>query len=186
MRSQRLALSDNRQQEASAGLTTALSTSPVFKNSRHIAFYLANGGEIDPQPLLQKAWQLNKSCYLPILDGNGENRLFFAPYTQESRLIDNRYGIPEPEHETQHQHPAVQLDLVLVPLVAIDSQGNRLGMGKGFYDRTFEFLQSVPRPGKPVLIGLAHSFQQVEQIDINPWDVALDGVANENELILFG
>ena len=146
---------------------------------------MAGNGEMDPHLLLETAWEQQKKCYLPVLDNSGENRLFFAPYTRQTDLIANRYGIPEPAHDTQQRYPADQLDLVLVPLVAIDTTGNRVGMGKGYYDRTFAFMRRQPRPAKPILIGLAHHFQQVAKLDANPWDVTLDGVADAQTLRFF-
>lgn len=185
MRARRAALSERDRRESADGLRRMLSTAPLFQQSRHIAFYMAGNGELDPHLLLEAAWEQQKKCYLPVLNSGGENHLFFAPYTRETKLIANRYGIPEPVHDARQHYPADRLDLVLVPLVAIDSIGNRVGMGKGYYDRTFAFMRRQPRPATPVLIGLAHRFQQVERLAANPWDVTLDGVADEQALKFF-
>ena len=71
---------------------------------------------------------------------------------------------------------------MLTPLVAFDDQGNRMGMGKGFYDRTFEFVRQTK---KPILIGMAHSCQQVDYLEPTEWDIPLNGLATEEQLLLF-
>ena len=185
MRRTRQALNASQQQEASMALTHVLADFSLFKNSQHIAFYLANGGEINPHPLVEAAWRMGISCYLPVLAHNGDNQLIFARYTQQSILENNRYGIPEPKHTSDTIYPAQALDLVFVPLVAVDTEGNRLGMGRGYYDRAFAFLKRQPRPQKPTLIGLAHSFQIINEIKPSEWDVPLQGTASEHELTLF-
>jgi len=74
-----------------------------------------------------------------------------------------------------------QLDVVLVPLVAFDLTCNRIGMGGGFYDRSFEFRKNTPAP--PTLVGVAHAFQQVKDVLAQPWDVPLDFVATDNGVL---
>ena len=71
------------------------------------------------------------------------------------------------------------LDLVLVPLVAFDARGVRLGMGGGYYDRSFAYLNFRSRWRRPRLIGVGFDFQRAESISPQPWDVCLDGVITE-------
>ena len=92
----------------------------------------------------------------------------------------NKYGIREPESPTLVD--ANCLDVVLMPLVGFDRTGNRIGMGGGFYDRTFQFL-SGRKKTKPLLIGLAYSIQEVANIPNRPWDIPLNFIATENEII---
>jgi 5-formyltetrahydrofolate cyclo-ligase len=75
--------------------------------------------------------------------------------------------------------PLRKLDVVLLPLVAFDRRGNRLGMGGGFYDRTFA-PRGRGRVSAPRLIGLAHGFQQVAELVDQPWDVPLRGVLTDS------
>lgn len=107
------------------------------------------------------------------------NRLWFSEYRSGDRLIHNRYGIIEPDIRRRKPVAAWGLDLVLVPLVAFDKTGNRIGMGGGFYDRTFAYLISGNTWYKPKLIGVAHELQQLNSIQPNPWDVPLDGIVTE-------
>lgn len=93
-----------------------------------------------------------------------------------SRLVYNRWGIPEPRPTLNHSISPRRLDLVLMPLVGFDEAGHRIGMGKGFYDRTFAFRRS--KGHRPALVGLGHECQQVaEGITPSGWDVALDALA---------
>lgn len=185
IRKQRLALNADQQSQAAQKLLMLISQSVLFRQSSKIAFYKANGGEIDPAPLLEQAWQQDKACYLPVVDGAGMNQLYFAPVERNSEFIRNRYQIDEPVHRAEQLCPAQQLDLVLVPLVAADSSGNRLGMGKGYYDRTFAFMLNREATEIPFLLGLAHDFQIIDRIKCNHWDVPLNGLATGDRLIFF-
>jgi 5-formyltetrahydrofolate cyclo-ligase len=71
------------------------------------------------------------------------------------------------------------LDVILMPLVAFDGQGNRLGMGAGYYDRTLAFLRHRRHWRKPRIIGLAYEFQRMPALPAEPWDVPLDGIITE-------
>ena len=186
MRQQRRALTPRQRREASLALDRLLGRHPLFLRSRYIAFYLANDGEIDLEPLIHRAWAMGKKCYLPVLSPLYHNRLWFAPYHNECELVLNRFGIAEPVGNWAGMRPAWTLDLVLTPLVAFDEQGNRLGMGGGYYDRTLAYLSRRQHWHKPHLLGTAYSFQQAERLPHQPWDVPLHGVVTERSLILPG
>ena len=94
----------------------------------------------------------------------------------------NRFGIQEPACSPRHWVRAWQLDLILLPLVAFDESGNRLGMGGGFYDRSLAYRQSRTHSRRPRLIGLAHELQRVEQLATNSWDIPLDMIATEKRV----
>lgn len=186
MRQQRRALSPQRQQAAALSLERRLGSHPLFLHSQHIAFYLPNDGEIDLRPLLHRALKMGKRCYLPVLSPLYHNRLWFAPYHQQSELVLNRFGIPEPAVNWAGMRPAWTIDLVLTPLVAFDRAGNRLGMGGGYYDRTLAYLRRRQHWRKPHLLGTAYDFQEVERLPHEPWDVPLHGIVTESSLILTG
>ncbi|MCB1735411.1 MAG: 5-formyltetrahydrofolate cyclo-ligase [Gammaproteobacteria bacterium] len=179
LRAKRTALSPAEHRAHGAAATALILQDPWYRKARHIAVYLAVGGELDVSMLIGAAWRDNKTVYLPILAPFGANRLWFAPYAASTRLAPNRFGIPEPEiHPRRWVLPRRRLDLVITPLLGFDHNGNRLGMGGGYYDRSFAFKRgsSVQRPR---LLGAAHAFQQVESLDRRPWDIPLDGVATE-------
>lgn len=177
IRAQRAKLSDRLQTNAARRISESLSTHPDYLASLHIAFYFAQNGELSPQILFDSALLHGKICYLPILKNS---HLTFGQYKNGDKLTPNRFGIPEPS--VDQEYGPEQLDLVCVPLVGFDQCGNRLGMGGGFYDRTFAFKLKHPE-SKPTLIGLAHSLQRVEKIDAENWDVPLDYVATEKGII---
>lgn len=179
---QRQQLTIVEQEIAANKITQQLQQSSIFQNSQHIALYIANKGEIDTNAILQIAWQQNKKCYLPVLH---EQSLQFVRYKKNDVLRPNRFNILEPEVATDKIIAPEDLDLVLTPLVAFDLHGNRLGMGKGYYDRAFEFLQSIQRPTKPFLLGIAYELQKVNEIAAEKWDVKLDAVLTEKHFFKF-
>ncbi|MGB5541483.1 MAG: 5-formyltetrahydrofolate cyclo-ligase [Gammaproteobacteria bacterium] len=152
----------------------------LILNSRRIAAYLAADGELDPYPLIEHLWSLGKQVYLPVLVPFTRNRLWFARFEADTRLATNRFGIPEPA-QAELIRPAA-LDLVLTPLVAFDRAGHRIGMGGGFYDRSFAFLLGRRYWRKPALLGIAYAFQQQPTIIPERWDVPLDAIATESGL----
>ncbi len=178
LRRKRRALSFEQQQQASEQLALNLLKHPDLHRARHIGIYLANDGEIDPHLYIDLARRKGIHFYLPILHPIYPGKLVFSPYFDGIQLSANRFGIPEPPFPRSRRRPAWALDAVLFPLVGFDENGGRLGMGGGFYDRTFAF--SRLRPGMaPKLIGLAHDFQKVKVLPIEPWDVPLHGVVTD-------
>jgi len=179
-RRQRQSLSPQIQQQHSQSLCQNITKEKSYKNSQHIAVYLANDGEIDSALLIEHALFLRKTIYLPVLSPL-KNSLYFAPYTVGDHLKLNRFSIPEPVCRPSDWKTASQLDLLLLPLVAFDDQGNRMGMGGGFYDRTLAYLRHRQHWRKPVLMGLAHEIQKVELLDAQSWDIPLDVIVTEKQ-----
>ena len=179
LRRKRRALSPKQQQTASAMLDRVLNGNFSFIKAKHIAVYLANDGEINPKEVLKRAVAAGKHCYLPVLTPEG--KLWFRRYRPGDRLKANHFGIPEPQQG--NWRPAKALDLVLMPLVGFDRDGGRLGMGGGFYDKTFEWIKTQPKLSAPKLIGLAHQCQEVDHLELASWDIPLSAVATDIELI---
>lgn len=186
LRDARRALDPAQRVAHAEALAWRLARHPLFLNSRCIAAYLPVDGEMDPMPLVWRAWELGKTVYLPVLVPYGHNRLWFAPYRDGDPLVRNRFGIAEPLRIHRERANAIQLDLVLAPLVGFDARGNRLGMGGGFYDRSFAFLNRRHSWKKPRLIGMAHACQQVPRLDGAPWDVPLHAIATEHGVRILG
>ena len=178
MRQYRRALTTSEREYASAAICSHILRSNLFMKACRIALFLPNDGEIDISPVLNVAWQRRKQCFLPVLSDHGK-KLFFAPMTPDSPLRDNHFGIPEPMAPKRAIHTPRQLDLVLTPLVAFDKLGNRIGMGGGYYDRSFGFLRRHQNWLQPRLIGIGFDFQCVRQLPSNPWDVPLTGAFTE-------
>jgi 5-formyltetrahydrofolate cyclo-ligase len=182
IRAQRRALSEQQLTDYANQFADHVSKSRLFLNSQRIAFYIANDGELDPSVLLQQAWAMGKSCFLPVMTETHEKSLWFAPYEPDQPMVYNQFGIPEPDVSPRKWLKASLLDLVIMPLVAFDRKGNRLGMGGGYYDRTLAFLKARRQWIKPRLMGIGYSFQQLHAIDHEPWDVPLAYIATEKEL----
>ncbi|MDH5834311.1 5-formyltetrahydrofolate cyclo-ligase [Luteimonas kalidii] len=179
MRARRRALPAPERIAAAAPLAERLLALPFAPRTGTVAGYWAMDGEI-----ALHAWQLGlptgvRYC-LPVL--HADTTLRFAPWTPGAPLVSNRYGIPEPEVPAAALLAPAQLDLVVVPLVAFDARGHRLGMGGGWYDRTFAFRTS--QAGPPRLVGAAFALQQAEAIVPQPWDVPLDAVCTESDTFL--
>jgi len=175
-------LTVHEQSRHATGLCKQICRQPSFLNSKRIACYLANDGEIDPDNIIQTAWKLRKHVYLPVLSPF-QSKLYFAPYHAGIEMHLNRFGIYEPACSPANWITAWQLDLMLLPLVAFNKEGNRLGMGGGFYDRTLAYRQSRTRSLRPKLIGLAHELQHEKKLSANRWDIPLDMIATEERLI---
>lgn len=146
-----------------------------------IALFLSQDGELDTHLSIQYLLKATPhKVYLPALESLPDWHMGFVEYTEHSQMITNRFGIAEPSLPLKHHLSGQQLDLVIMPLVGFDKHGNRLGMGGGYYDRTFEFKRTqTENSDKTRLIGWAHSCQQVDQLQPEPWDVPLDGIITE-------
>ena len=176
MRRRRRGLSVVERRDAARALSARLAASRWFLNSRTIAVYLSNDGEVDLLPLVERAWLMGKRTFLPRLFGP---RLWFLPFHPQSRLAGNRYSIPEPVEPARRRIRPMFLDLVLFPLVAFDSDGNRLGMGAGYYDRTFEAARRRNVWRGPKRVGVAYEIQRVDSLPAADWDVPLDAIVTE-------
>jgi 5-formyltetrahydrofolate cyclo-ligase len=118
---------------------------------------------------------MGKQVSAPVLGKNGTMR--FRKLNADSSLSPNRFGLLEPQ-EGEFVDPH-RLDIVITPLVAFDSSGNRIGMGGGYFDRTFSFLKTRKLWMRPKLIGVAFACQKVKKISPNPWDIGLFRIVTE-------
>ncbi len=184
MRAQREALSSQQRQAAAAIVAQKLLNLSVVQTAEHIAVYLAHQGELELGPTITALWQQGKRLYLPCLSGS--TALHFHAYTATSDLQANRFGIlevkeaiglgprvREDDEDVPLSLPAEALDIVLVPLVAFDALGHRLGMGQGYYDRCFAFRR-LGVQATPCLIGCAYPFQEIPVFEPAAHDVAMD------------
>lgn len=181
LRRQRNALDAETQMLHAIDLCKQLTNCSLFKRSKRIAAYLTADSEIDPEFLIEKAWRNNKKIYLPVLAPFSE-RLYFAPYSCTSKLKLNRFKILEPDVHPKFWLKPQQLDLILMPLVGFDVDGNRLGMGGGFYDRSLGFIPLRKSKHAPYLIGLAHQLQQVDKLPIQAHDIPMRMIATEQKI----
>ena len=171
----RAALESEELQRAAAALAARIVALPEYARATHIAAYAAVNGEIDLQPVIERALADGKSVYLPNLD---QESLRFSPYFHGQKMRVNRFRLPEPDVGDDEMLAPRDLDLVLAPLVVFDAARNRIGMGGGYYDRSFAFRKD-PECTAPVLIGVAHEVQKVEHIEPEAWDVRLDKIVTD-------
>lgn len=144
-----------------------------------LAAYVAHRGEPDLMPALHALADAGRRIWLPVVEGR---RMHFRRWRPGVEMVANRYGIPEPAQGPQC--PPERLELVLTPLVAWSKNGHRLGMGAGYYDRTFRFLLDDPDAG-PWLVGVGYAMQQIDSLAADPWDVPLGAVLTERGLEVF-
>ena len=186
VRQQRRQLNKREVQHASLAIADNLSNTHLFRNAQRIAGFLSNEGEPDLTSLMQLAWKHQKLWHLPIIGLPNVNHLWFAPYHPGDLLVTNRFGIGEPDKALHKSARSYSLDIVLMPLVAFDVQGNRLGMGKGYYDRTLKFLRLRHHWRKPRLVGIAYELQKFDQLPQQPWDIPLDAIVTEKTVYNVG
>lgn len=185
LRQKRRQLTAYQQKQASHKICQLVRQQPWFVNASNLAVYMAADGEADPLPIAFMAQAMGKKVYLPVLHPLNTNHLLFIRFTPNTPLQKNRFGILEPclkgyGLKRANSCRVQTLDLLLMPLVGFDSQGGRLGMGGGFYDRTLARKPSEFK--RPKLIGLAHECQKVEQIPLEPWDIPLTGIVTASRV----
>jgi 5-formyltetrahydrofolate cyclo-ligase len=140
-----------------------------------VAAFLAFDGEPDLQPALLEMARQGVRLALPvILDEPGRAAITLRAWAPGHRLKPNRFGILEPEASDRIR--LSDIDLVLLPLVAWDELGGRLGMGASFYDRLLQPVSELPRP---LRVGVGYQVQRAERLPIDPWDVRLHMMISE-------
>jgi 5-formyltetrahydrofolate cyclo-ligase len=177
MRAQRAAHSPAARMQAAEAVAAHLHPDAAF-GPAYVAGYWAMGGEV-PLHLLQMRLRPEQVWCLPCLEGDGSLR--FAPWRPGDALVSNRFGIPEPDLAPASRLDPREMATVLVPLVAYSAAGARLGMGGGYYDRSFAFRLREPAP--PRLVGVGYGFQRRDELVPEAWDVPLDAVATEAGLL---
>ena len=145
----------------------------VLTTGQRIAAYLASPEEASIDAFIDLAWQRQQSIFLPCIDTK-HGHMTFAQHHPNAPLKKNRFGLLEPADRTDIAQ-ARDLNCALVPLVAFDGHGNRLGMGGGYYDRFF-----AEPAERPTLIGVAFSEQKTTTpLPSEQWDVPLDMVVTD-------
>jgi 5-formyltetrahydrofolate cyclo-ligase len=143
---------------------------PAVARARRVGVYFASDGELDPAPLVRALWRAGRAVYLPV--GTGRHRaLVFRRYRPDAGLVPDMHGIPAPADG--EERPARALDVIVLPVVAFDARGHRLGRGGGHYDRT---LAAGAHAARPLRVGYAYDAQRVPQLTPARWDVPLDAV----------
>ncbi len=179
LRARRQGLSPGERMQSAEAVSNNLLSHHIFIQPGYVAGYWAMDGEL-PLHVLQMRLRAEQVWCLPCIQP--DNSLRFAPWRPGDLLESNRFGIPEPAPTVDAQLSAIDMAAILVPLLGFTRGGGRLGMGGGFYDRTLAFRKQTATA--PVLIGVGYALQEVDDLPGDPWDVALDAIVTEKELLL--
>jgi 5-formyltetrahydrofolate cyclo-ligase len=174
-----LAAMPPRERKARSRLATdRLVELPEFHDSSVIMAYLSLPYEVDSTPVVLRAWQLGKTVVVPKTVVGRRRLIPYQIETLDTGIIAGPYGIPEPIDGTPF--PLSMIDMVIIPGLAFDRHGNRVGKGAGFYDR---FLREHGFSG--LKVGLGFSTQMVDDIPSEPHDVPLDLLVNDQAAFRF-
>ena len=150
--------------QASADVLSRLEAHPVFRTAHTLLLYYSLPDEVNTHDFIRK-WSAHKQILLPVVIGDD---LELRHYTGPADLKKGAYGIEEPVGEPFTDYDSI--DLAIIPGVAFDTHGNRLGRGKGYYDRL------LPRLPHTYKIGICFPFQLVEEVPTEAQDVRMDEV----------
>lgn len=175
-RSQRAALEAVQRSRLDQAINRHLVTFAEQTKPALIAAYMAFDGEPNLGPALEKLERAGAKLALPVIvEEPAKSIIEFRQYSVQEELQVNRYGIPEPVESPQVW--TSEIDVILLPLVAWDATGGRLGMGASFYDR---HLQPFLGLRKPLRMGVAYDLQKAEKLPMDPWDVRLHAILTES------
>ena len=167
LRSARRSLSAEQQGEHALAVSAHLLRSRAFSSATCVAVYFSSDGEVDLARVIEKLHSVGIKLVAPRIEGM---EMEFFPFDPAETLSENQWGISEPEIGNSIEE--AEMSVALVPLVAFTDDGDRLGRGKGFYDRFFTH-------GHTLLIGIGHEIQRVDSIERKTWDRRLDAVVTE-------
>ena len=156
--------------ELSQNICDRLARTDVFQNARCIAFYFGLKDEVQTSVLIEE-WSDKKRIALPVISGNDIN---FHAFTGKEKLHKGVFDIQEPT--STDIIPPEDIDVFIIPGVAFDRNGNRLGRGKGYYDR---YLTCINKP----IIGICFDFQLIDSIPTENHDVKMSMVITEKEIL---
>ncbi len=182
IRHKRAALTDSDRFSLDSRINQHLISYTEQAQPKVVAAYRAFDGEPDLWSGLSELMERGVTLALPVIeDTPGKAVITFRHWHADGEMQRNRYGILEPVDAELIQ--VADIDLVLIPLVGWNTDGNRLGMGASFYDRLFQPFAELPRP---VRLGVGYQMQQADSIPKDPWDIRLHCILTENGLFTCG
>ena len=184
LRLRRQSLTADERRRADRAIARRILAAGFVRSRLRTALYLAAlPGEASLAHVIQRGWQIGARLYAPRILSLHRRTMTFVALEPSTRLERSAYGLIEPASRRRVRNPA-HLDVVLVPLLGFDREGHRLGMGAGFYDRMLRRRRDPARSWRrPRLVGVAYSCQELDRIEPAAWDVGLDCVVTEKELI---
>jgi 5-formyltetrahydrofolate cyclo-ligase len=178
LRARRRAIQGRQRRQAARELALQVDAARLLRPGRRVGLYLSTPEEIDTAPLFALARARGCHIALPRIVSKRHDRMRFHDWVGSASR--GPYGILEPRGG--RARAAREFDVVFMPLVGFDARGNRIGMGRGFYDR--HFAQRLRHPGyrRPLLVGLAYDVQQVPALPRAAHDVPLDGIVTQSSI----
>ena len=166
------------QDRAQAAETIAARPFPLdIKPGTIVSGFMPLKTEINPLPLMRKLAAVGVQLALPVIDARGKP-LIMRAFSFGDALNSGQWGIKEPKPEAKEVAP----DILLVPMLAFDRAGSRIGYGAGYYDMTIAKVRAT----KPAMaVGIAYAAQEIDQVPVTPRDAPLDLVLTEREIIDF-
>lgn len=182
LRAQMLALRNSKPayelDQMSSEINARLIELPEIRDSHTISTYLHTGSEVRTNNLVEWAISNGKRLIVPISDAENKLLTFSQLHSPETELEKGNYGIPEPKREFRRPIPLAEADAVLIPGVAWDESGYRIGYGAGYYDRSINALRS-----RILKIGLAYEFQLIPRVPRSRYDRGVDKIVTERRII---
>ena len=161
----------------SARIAKKLLSLPLYKSAGKVMFYVTLGSEVKTEKMMEQAFKDGKSVIVPKAMKEKRSLEAVQIFCPENDLKPGAYGVLEPDIERCKICAPDEIDLVLVPGVAFDSQGYRLGYGKGYYD---SWMKCIPRTKR---VGLAYGFQVVGKLPRESHDISVSAVITEKAVI---
>lgn len=191
---QRRALTEQQRRNAGSMAFRFLSKlTPRLPKGAKVGIYLDDFGELPTQPLLKWCQRMGYQAYLPVINTQGcdNKHIRFVPiyHSKLANIPTVRHSFGMKESKSRHLLSADELDLIMCPLVAADEQGNRMGMGGGFYDTTlaksYQYSSSQNHRRHPLRVGWCHEFQVFDNLETQPWDVPLNALITPEKIRWF-
>jgi len=181
LRAQRRAITGPARRDVARRVARRIDAARWLRPGRSIGLYLAMPDELDTTPLLALARARGCRIAVPRITSVRHSRMRFEELTGPLRR--GAFGITEPDRGAPR--PARALDVVFMPLVGFDHAGNRIGMGRGFYDRFFAHRARMQRWRRPLLVGIAYDEQCVPRLHSAAHDVPLDALVTQSSVLRF-
>ena len=171
------AIADAERRRASEAIAERATSLAALAGATVLGAYLPIRSEVDPRPIIDWAFARALAVALPVVtDGN---TMVFRRHRSGDVVVPSRFGTRAPPDAADVVDP----DVVVLPMIAFDRAGARLGHGRGFYDRAMAVLRARER--RPVLVGIAFSAQEVASVPAEPHDVPMDYIVTERETLHF-
>ncbi|WP_296404715.1 5-formyltetrahydrofolate cyclo-ligase [Psychrobacter sp.] len=192
-RQRRLLTAQQRRMASTYASQYLAKLTPRLPKGAKVGIYLDDFGELPTQPILKWCQLMRYQAYLPVINtlGRDNKHMRFVPiyHHKLSAIPTVRHSFGMKESKNRHLISFNELDLIICPLVAADEQGNRMGMGGGFYDTTlansYQYSSSTNHRKHPLRVGWCYEFQVINKLETQPWDVPLNALITPNKIRWF-